>query len=163
MASIKTEIVVVGCRAGRICGGVLCGGPWQESHSHRAREAARRRLPESRLHPVEGAALCDAPDRQRPRIGASRHHVRRADGGLGEAARVEGIHSRRNLAAAWRTLAKMRNVQVIQGRGYFEGSQKLRVETEQGPAVHRIRHRRFSPSVRCRRCPRRLISAIRAS
>ena len=30
------------------------------------------------------------------------------------------------------SLAKMRNVQVIQGRGYFEGSQKLRVETEQG-------------------------------
>ena len=30
------------------------------------------------------------------------------------------------------TLAKMRNVQVITGRGYFEGSNKLRVETEQG-------------------------------
>ncbi len=30
------------------------------------------------------------------------------------------------------TLAKMRGVQVIAGRGYFEGSQKLRVETEQG-------------------------------
>ncbi len=30
------------------------------------------------------------------------------------------------------TLAKMRGVQVIQGRGYFEGSQILRVETEQG-------------------------------
>jgi dihydrolipoamide dehydrogenase len=29
-------------------------------------------------------------------------------------------------------LAKMRGVQVIHGRGYFEGSQKLRVETEQG-------------------------------
>jgi dihydrolipoamide dehydrogenase len=29
-------------------------------------------------------------------------------------------------------LAKMRNVQVIHGRAYFEGSQKLRVETEQG-------------------------------
>ncbi len=29
-------------------------------------------------------------------------------------------------------LAKMRGVQVIQGRGYFEGSQSLRVETEQG-------------------------------
>jgi dihydrolipoamide dehydrogenase len=29
-------------------------------------------------------------------------------------------------------LAKMRNVQIIQGRGYFEGSQTLRVETEQG-------------------------------
>jgi len=29
-------------------------------------------------------------------------------------------------------LAKMRNVQVITGRGYFEGSQSLRVETEQG-------------------------------
>jgi dihydrolipoyl dehydrogenase len=30
------------------------------------------------------------------------------------------------------SLAKMRNVRVIQGRGYFEGSQKLRVETDQG-------------------------------
>ncbi len=30
------------------------------------------------------------------------------------------------------TLAKMRNVQVIQGRAYFEGSNKLRVETEKG-------------------------------
>jgi dihydrolipoamide dehydrogenase len=29
-------------------------------------------------------------------------------------------------------LAKMRGVRVIQGRGYFEGSQTLRVETEQG-------------------------------
>jgi dihydrolipoamide dehydrogenase len=29
-------------------------------------------------------------------------------------------------------LAKMRGVQVINGRGYFEGSQKLRVETDQG-------------------------------
>jgi dihydrolipoamide dehydrogenase len=30
------------------------------------------------------------------------------------------------------TLAKMRGVQVITGRGYFEGSNKLRVETESG-------------------------------
>lgn len=29
-------------------------------------------------------------------------------------------------------LAKMRNVQVIYGRAYFEGSQSLRVESEQG-------------------------------
>ena len=30
------------------------------------------------------------------------------------------------------TLAKMRGVEVMQGRGYFEGSNKLRVETEKG-------------------------------
>jgi dihydrolipoamide dehydrogenase len=30
------------------------------------------------------------------------------------------------------TLAKMRGVQVVQGRGYFEGSNKLRVETDKG-------------------------------
>jgi dihydrolipoamide dehydrogenase len=30
------------------------------------------------------------------------------------------------------TLAKMRGVQVLQGRGYFEGSNKLRVETDKG-------------------------------
>jgi len=36
------------------------------------------------------------------------------------------------LAGGVATLAKMRGVQVIRGRGYFEGSQTLRVETEQG-------------------------------
>src|SRR5579859_557414 len=36
------------------------------------------------------------------------------------------------LGAGVATLAKMRGVQVIQGRGYFEGSQMLRVETEHG-------------------------------
>ena len=36
------------------------------------------------------------------------------------------------LGAGVASLAKMRGVQVIQGRGYFEGSQSLRVETEQG-------------------------------
>lgn len=36
------------------------------------------------------------------------------------------------LAGGVAQLAKMRNVQVIQGRAYFEGSQSLRVETEQG-------------------------------
>jgi dihydrolipoamide dehydrogenase len=36
------------------------------------------------------------------------------------------------LAGGVAALAKMRGVQVIQGRAYFEGSQTLRVETEQG-------------------------------
>lgn len=36
------------------------------------------------------------------------------------------------LAGGVATLAKMRGVQVIQGRAYFEGSQSLRVETAQG-------------------------------
>jgi dihydrolipoamide dehydrogenase len=36
------------------------------------------------------------------------------------------------LAGGVATLAKMRGVQVIHGRGYFEDSQTLRVETEQG-------------------------------
>lgn len=36
------------------------------------------------------------------------------------------------LAGGVATLARMRNVMVIKGRAYFEGSQKLRVETDQG-------------------------------
>src|SRR5665213_4537489 len=36
------------------------------------------------------------------------------------------------LAGGVATLAKMRGVEVIAGRAYFEGSNKLRVETEQG-------------------------------
>ncbi len=36
------------------------------------------------------------------------------------------------LAGGVATLAKMRNVTVLKGRAYFEGSQKLRVETEDG-------------------------------
>jgi len=38
------------------------------------------------------------------------------------------------------TLAKMRGVQVIAGRGYFEGSQTLRVETEQGQQFIQFKH-----------------------
>ena len=60
------------------------------------------------------------------------------------------------------TLAKMRGVQVIQGRGYFEGSQKLRVETDRASSSSNST-RRFSRSVPWRPCPRRLTSAIRAS
>src|SRR6202046_4453051 len=42
----------------------------------------------------------------------------------------EGIVAK--LSGGVATLAKMRGVEVIAGRGYFEGSNKLRVETEQG-------------------------------
>jgi dihydrolipoamide dehydrogenase len=42
----------------------------------------------------------------------------------------EGILTK--LSGGINTLAKMRNVTVIQGRAYFEGSQSLRVESEQG-------------------------------
>lgn len=42
----------------------------------------------------------------------------------------EGILAK--LGSGITQLAKMRNVQVIQGRAYFEGSQSLRVESEQG-------------------------------
>src|SRR5215510_13822020 len=37
-------------------------------------------------------------------------------------------------------LAKMRGVQVMQGRGYFEDSQMLRVETEQGQQFIKYNH-----------------------
>ena len=39
------------------------------------------------------------------------------------------------LGAGISQLAKMRNVQVIQGRAYFEGSQTLRVESQQGQQI----------------------------
>jgi len=42
----------------------------------------------------------------------------------------EGVLAK--LSGGVSTLAKMRGVQVMQGRGYFEGSNKLRVETEKG-------------------------------
>jgi dihydrolipoamide dehydrogenase len=44
---------------------------------------------------------------------------------------VEGFHLVK-LSGGVATLAKMRGVEVIAGRGYFEGSNKLRVETEKG-------------------------------
>lgn len=42
----------------------------------------------------------------------------------------EGVLAK--LSSGVATLAKMRNVTVIAGRGYFEGSNKLRVETDKG-------------------------------
>jgi hypothetical protein len=68
---------------GRLCGGVLRGGPGQEGHPYRKGQEARRRLPESRLHPLQGAALRDSSNRQRARVRPSRHHICRAEGGRG--------------------------------------------------------------------------------
>lgn len=66
------------------------------------------------------------------------------------------------LAAGIASLAQRRNVEVMEGRGYFEDARTLRVETEKG--------RNMSPStlpssrsVPRRRCRRRSISAIRGS
>ena len=59
-------------------------------------------------------------------------------------------------------LAEKRNVHVIYGRGHFEGSQALRVETEEGQQFINYDH----PSWRRERsppCRRRSTSAIRAS
>ena len=65
------------------------------------------------------------------------------------------------LAGGVASLAKMRGVTVITGRAYFEGSNKLRVETSRGNSLWNTK-RRFSPSVPHPRCRRRLTSVIRA-
>jgi pyruvate/2-oxoglutarate dehydrogenase complex dihydrolipoamide dehydrogenase (E3) component len=66
------------------------------------------------------------------------------------------------LAGGVAFLAKKRGVQVLTGRGYFENSQTLRIETPEGQQLVNLTKPSW-PSAPTPRCPRRWTWAIRAS
>ena len=57
-------------RPGRLHGGLSRGGSGPEGHAHRALAGSGRRVPERRLHSLEGAAACGQGDRGCRRHGA---------------------------------------------------------------------------------------------
>src|SRR5262249_54484949 len=65
------------------------------------------------------------------------------------------------LAGGIAQLAKMRGVQVLQGRGYFEDSRTLRVETEQGQQFWHYNNA-IGPVGPNPPCPKRSTSVTRA-
>jgi len=86
---------------------------------------------ESRLYSLEGIAVCDAS------VTSARDSEHR---GITFAAPTVDLTKLRTwkesiitkLAGGITQLAKMRNVEVVKGRAYFEGSQTLRIETDKG-------------------------------
>ena len=76
----------------------------------RALRAPRRRLPQRRLHPVQGAAARRARDRRGRGGGGARHRLRRAADRPRRAARLEGARSSSKLTGGLDGLAKQRKV-----------------------------------------------------
>ena len=82
-------------RAGRLHGGVPRRRPRAAGRADRPRRDARRRLPERRLHPVQGAAARRARcSTEAEELGDVRHLLRRAEDRHRHAARLEGRRRR---------------------------------------------------------------------
>jgi len=83
-------------------------------HARRAQPAARRRVPARGLHPVQGAAARRPPDRGGRACRRIRRQLREAADRARQAPGLEAVVVDR-LCGGINTLAKKRNVRVIQG------------------------------------------------
>ena len=122
-ADIECQVVVLGSGPGRLHGRIPRRRSRPGHRADRALRDARRRLPQCRLHSVEGAAACRARDRGgRPRR-RHRHQFRQAEDRSRQAAREQGQgrqaadrRSRRHGQAAQGDHAGHRHRQVHLGR-----------------------------------------------
>ncbi len=132
MEPITTEIVSSGRRSRRLRRGLLCGGQRQEGYSGRAKPTPRRYLPQRRLHSVEGLAPRHRNPPREQSIGRPRHRPWRGRRSISNNCALGRLAFSTSLAKGSRPSPKHRKVQVIHGRGHFEDSQTLRVETSKG-------------------------------
>ena len=152
-----------GARRGarRLFGGVPRRRPRHEDGAGRALSDARRRVPERRLHPVQGAAAHRGDHGRRARARVARHLVRRAEGRPRQAARVQGQGGRQA------DRRPRRHGEDAQGHGgarasaAFLDKNQLRGRTARPSASTP----RSSPRARrrrsCRSCPTTRASSIR--
>jgi pyruvate/2-oxoglutarate dehydrogenase complex dihydrolipoamide acyltransferase (E2) component len=105
-------------RPRRLLGRLPRGGPWPQGRAGRALRDARRRLPERRLHPVQGAAACGGGDGRGRPPGRSGRRLRRPQARhrplRGHKEKVIG-----KLTGGLAQMAKMRKVTVVRGYGSF--------------------------------------------
>src|SRR5580693_3906743 len=131
MDSIKTEIVVVG------------SGPGGYAAAFYAADLGKKVIPVERDKSLGGVCLNRGCIPSKALLYATHQIVNARESahrGIEFAEPKVELEKLRNwknsvitkLTGGVAALAKMRGVQVINGRGYFEGSQKLRVETDQG-------------------------------
>ena len=140
-------------RPGRLHGRVPRRRPRAEDRADRALRHARRRLPERRLHPLQGAAPRRAGGRRGRGDGRARDHVRQGQGRPRRAARLEGSRSSASSPAASPDSPSSARSRSITGVRAFD-----RPEHGDGrrpdDLVRQLHHRRrLARRRRCRRCP----------
>ena len=118
-------------RARRLFGGVPLRRSRHEDGAGRALRHARRRLPQRRLHSVEGAAAHRFGDGRGEDARRARHHVRRAADRLDK---LRGFKDGvvKKLTGGLAGMAKMRKVEVVRGVGRFLDPHHLEVEVTSG-------------------------------
>ena len=77
-ASRSTQLLVLGAGPGGYTAAFRAADLGLQGHADRALGSARRRVPECRLHSVQGAAACGEGHRRSARDERARHRVRRA-------------------------------------------------------------------------------------
>ena len=93
-ARLRVRSRRAGRRSRRLYGRLPCRRPWPARRTGRALPDARRRLPQCRLHPVQGAAARCAGHRGCAGDVGARRALRRSADRCGEAARLEGFGRR---------------------------------------------------------------------
>ena len=88
------QVLVIGSGPGGYTAAFRAADLGPQDDPDRALRDARRRLPERRLHPVQGAAARRAGGRRGRGDGRARDHVRQAEGRPRRAAGVEGVGRR---------------------------------------------------------------------
>ena len=139
------DLVVLGAGPGRLYGRLPRRRPRAQGHAHRALADARRRLPERRLHSVEGAAACRQGHR-----GGRRHGRRAASSSARRTSIATGCAPgrtawSRKLTGGLSALAKQRKVEVVRGDGEVHRAAFLEVRDAEGASAHAISSNASSP------------------
>ena len=164
-ADVECDVVVLGAGPGRLLGGVPRRRSRAEDGAGRALPDARRRVPQRRLHPVEGAAAHRRGDRRGARRSPT-HGVAFGEPKL-DLAKLREFKNKvvGKLTGGLASMAKLRKVTVLTGVGSFSDPHHLVVETKEGKKTVRFavgdHRRRLAGGEAARSCPRIRASSIR--
>ncbi len=106
-------------RPGRLFGRLPRRRPRHEDRARRALPDARRRVPERRLHPVQGAAARGRGDGRGQALRGARRELRARRRSTWPSSRRTRKRSIGKLTGGLAAMAKMRKVTVVQGTGEF--------------------------------------------
>ena len=139
MEPISTEIFVLGAGPGGYAAAFYAADKGKKVTLVEQNPAARRRVYERRLHSVQGIAACYCGHaRVEGVVPNAASNLARSILIWTSCARGKN-RSSKNSARELKLSAQHRNVEVVHGRGHFEDSQTLRVETDRRPEIYPLR------------------------
>ena len=128
----STQLVVIGAGPGGYAAAFYAADLGMQRRARRHRAESRRRLPVSRVHPVEGAAARRQADRRSEACLGVGRDVRRAEDRPRQAARVQEQRRPEDDRRRSASCRSTRKVNYIQGKASFVDPKTLSIELVKG-------------------------------